>query len=392
MCGGKAERWSVELAAVLMAGCVTPFGMPRRAELDPAQAAALRLSAVGGESTFCPNSAPIQLRAEVTTTSGAVLTTWAAGESGEGRLDFDRFEWAAAPGQVDREGRLRMPADPFALVDRSVVVTARVAGKPAVKASLELRPTWRCGGAIGAGGQPGAGGFSGGSGVAGRAGQPGSEDAQAQHGEPGARGQDGSSGEPGQAGPAVAVAVALADTPAGRLVLVRVGDAAYLFDPAGDPFVVVAGGGSGGAGGDGGSGGFGGSGGDTNAASGGPGNGGDGGDGGDGGPGGDGGDGGAVRLRYDQRHPELVDLVRVESPGGEGGPGGGGGSGGPGGQGGTAPSGARGAAGRAGRPGPAGRPGRPGHIGPPVDARPADVRQLFADELARGLPIAVEGG
>jgi hypothetical protein len=400
---GKADWRSVQvavwpaLAAVILAACAGGFGEARRAELDPAQARSLALFAAGGEPRFCVNGSPPQLRAVVTLASGARLETWADGQSQEGKLGFERFEWSAAPGMVDGEGRLRLPADPFALLDRPARVTARVAGKPGVQASIELEPTWRCGGTAGAPGAPGPPGPPGAPGAPGRAGQPGSADNQAQHGELGGRGQEGGAGGPGASGTSTDVALAWVTASSGaRLILIRVAGggagraARFLFDPSGGPFTIAASGGDGGPGGDGGGGGAGGEGGDTSAEKGAAGNGSDGGDGGDGGRGGDGGDGGAVRVQHDARHPELIEAIRVDNRGGQGGSGGQGGPGGPGGRGGSSPSGVRGAAGRAGRGGHAGARGRPGRDGPPLDARPADVRRLFADELARAVPIQVD--
>jgi hypothetical protein len=368
-------------------------GGAERAELDAAQVTALEIGAVGGATAFCPGGPPLQLRAVVTTADGGKLETWAAGEPEEGKLGFDRFEWSASPGQVDALGRLAAPPDPFTLLDRPVTVTARVVGRSDLEAKLELPPNWKCGGVANVSGQAGGDGGPGAAGVPGRAGRPGTANTRAEHGELGERGQDGSVGGQGQPGHAVDVALAWVTTPKhGRLVLVRVGERSFLFDPTGEKFAVASTGGAGGKGGPGGAGGQGGEGGDTNADQGAAGNGSDGGPGGNGGKGGDGGDGGALRVQFDGRHPELVQAVRFESLGGPGGKGGAGGAGGRGGQGGISPTGMRGTAGRTGQTGQAGATGRTGQNGPPVDARPADVRQLFAEELGRGVPIAVEGG
>ena len=160
--------------------------------------------------------------------------------------------------------------------------------------------------------------------------------------------------------------------------------------PAGKKLRISATGGRGGQGGPGGTGGQGGEGGDAgvgdNPR---PGNGSDGGSGGQGGAGGQGGPGGTFQVQFDQAHPELVGLVVFENPGGEGGAGGQGGAGGRGGKPGTAPDGDRAAPGRTGNKGQSGGRGGAGQPGPRLDPRPADVRQLFAAEIGRGLPIEV---
>lgn len=380
-------------AAVFLSACATSSGVGRGADLDPAKVTAIEVAAVGGEAAFCPGGPPLQLKAIVTAEGGARLETWAAGEPEEGKLGFDRFEWSAAAGQVDAQGRLQPPADSLALVDHTVTVTARVVGKPDIEGKLELSPTWRCGGTADARGPLGHPGAPGMAGEKGRAGRPGGATGEAENGELGSKGQDAAAGGAGGAGPAVDVALAYVTTRKhGKLVLVRIGDRSYLFDPAGEKFHVRAGGGAGGQGGAGGPGGQGGEGGDTNGDKGRAGNGSDGGDGGAGGRGGAGGDGGAIRVQYDGNHQELLQSVVFESAGGPGGPGGAAGEGGRGGAGGNSPTGQRGTNGRTGHRGPSGGAGQPGRDGPAVDSRPGDVRQLFADEIGRGVPIDVGGG
>jgi hypothetical protein len=380
------------LAVLALGACVTPYSGPRLATFDPAQAKAVDLIAVGGARAVCPNGPPPQLKAVITLTDGRRLETWQSGESQEGRLGFDAFEWSASPGSVNQSGLLVLPPDPFALVDRTIAVTARVAGKPELESQLELTTRWDCGGHADARGPAGQSGQSGWSGSSGAAGRSGDATNAAGDGSPGEHGQDGGDGGPGQPGPAVEVALALVATQAsGQLVLVRVGSAHFLFDPKGEKFHVAADGGGGGSGGSGGSGGAGGPGGSNSVQGGGDGGrGGDGGNGGNGGRGGDGADGGSIHVRHDRRHPELLDRVTYSNGGGPGGSGGNGGFAGSAGSGGSSASGRKGVDGRAGQSGQSGSTGRSGRGGGPAEVQAADVRALFAEEIERGLPIAID--
>src|SRR5262245_31405924 len=157
---------------------------PRHATLEPARAVALELSAVGGATTFCPNAAPLQLHGVVTVDGGGKLETWVDGQSQDGRLGFEALTFTASAGQgVD--GKLILPSDPFALVDRKLAVTARVAGKPTLEAALSLTPVWNCGGSAEAAGPAGEPGRPGGDGVPGREGRSADGVSEAQNGEPG---------------------------------------------------------------------------------------------------------------------------------------------------------------------------------------------------------------
>jgi len=378
---------------LLLAGGCGPVG-PRYAKLDASKAKALDLVLVGGGSSFCATGDPPQLEAGVTTADGKRLETWSRGQRRDGTLEFDAFELSASLGVIDKEGVLRVGRDPFALLDRTIDVTAAVAGRPEISDSLRLTPTFDCGGVVNVSGDPGSGGYPGQAGVTGRVGQSGDSSRQATDGEPGGDGQDGGQGGPGQHAPAVEVALGYATSKThGRLVVMRVdvpsrgGTAAHmLVNPrAGKRFVVVARGGAGGVGGSGGGGGAGGAGGSNNVDDGG--NGGDGGRGGRGGDGGDGGDGGRVVVHYDARYPELQTMVAVVSAGGDGGAAGYGGSAGPAGTGGSSASGRAGTTGRAGVSGPPGVAGRQGRDGPQPSFTPVAAGELFSAELASGLPI-----
>lgn len=365
------------------------YRRPQLAKLDATKATAIDLIAVGGTRTFCPNDRPVQLKAVVTLADHRQVSTWQAGQSQEGRLGFNAFEWTSTLGMVDQSGYLRVPSDPFAVVDRTVTVTARVVGRPKLSSQVELTPTWDCGAVADARGDAGMSGAGGWSGQAGQVGRSGDSSTQATDGQPGDNGQSGGDGGPGGPAPTVDVSLAWVKTAAGtRLEVAVVGRAVYLFDPRGHKLTVVVDGGGGGTGGSGGAGGSGGSGGSNNIEGGGDGgNGGDGGDGGHGGRGGDGGDGGLIRVRYDAHHPELLDGVVYSNAGGPGGSGGRGGYGGSAGIGGSSASGRRGTDGRRGQPGQDGAPGRQGRQGPPADVQPADVRQLFGREIQAGWPI-----
>lgn len=385
------RSWLAAVAFAVACGGGSAGG-PRHATLDPGRTTALALTAVGGATTFCPNAAPVQLHAVVTVEGGSTLETWVDGQSQEGRLGFDAFAFTASAGEVV-DGKLVLPSDPFALIDRKLEITARVTGKPAVEAKLSLTPEWNCGGSAemtGAAGEPGA---RGGDGVPGREGRSADSVTKAENGEPGEKGLDGSAGRPGGPGPTIDVALGRIVTQThGELVLVRTSLRSYLFDPAGGPlggqFSIVARGGDGGAGGAGGTGGNGGDGGDTSAEGGLGGNGADGAPGGGGGRGGDGGPGGTIRIQFDSRHPELMQAVKLDNGGGKPGARGPAGKAGRGGRGGVSVTGQRGTDGRRGQPGQRGAAGSAGAAGPAVDARPADATSLFAGEIQRGVTIS----
>ncbi len=377
------------LFALLAAGGCFPQ-TPHLARLDAKKATAVDLILVGGSSSFCFYGRPAQMKAVVTLEDGKKVETWSSGTSREGKLGFDAFEWSSTYGVIDGQGLLRVPADPFAILEREIEVTVRVADRPELTSSVSVSPTFDCGAVLDMCGANGESGRSGSPGRAGRGGQSGDSSRQATDGENGGNGQDGGNGGPGGPGPRVEAVAGLVDSPRqGRLVLVRVGNHYALTDPrAGKPIVVVASGGAGGSGGRGGNGGNGGFGGSNNIEGGGDGgNGGDGGDGGRGGAGGDGGDGGSIVLYYDRNHPELADLVALSTEGGPGGSGGFGGYGGSPGPGGSSASGTKGTGGRSGVSGESGPSGRPGRAGGRAERVAAPLERLFGDEIAAGIPL-----
>lgn len=336
----------------------------------------------------------IPLRAGVTYKNGDRVASQLPGEPQRGRLRTSEFQWSASHGTIDELAVLRLPHDPLRWFDAPIEVRARVAAKPELAAVASFTPRFDCGGTVDLRGAPGA-----------RGGEL----------------EDGGSGAPG---PAVDVSLAyLNSSRSGRLVLVRVRrddqpPEYFVVAPESrpGPFVLDARGGDGGRGGQGmpgahgyagqpGAPGFGGP---TceETTPGGPGT--EGSPGGPGGPGrhgGDGGAGGQVMLRYDARFVELrgVVVVRVEGgaagEAGAGGPGGEGGNGGAGGQGGKLPVGcpgsyaASGDKGPDGADGPDGPPGSAGVAGPMgrIAESAEDVAALFADEIARGIPIVTGG-
>lgn len=353
------------------------------------------------EQRFCAY-APVALRALVTYNDGKEARSQMPGENQRERLRTSEFQWTSTHGAVDDAAVLRLSHDPLAWLDKPIRVSARVTARPEMIGERELAPRFDCGGTLDV------------------------------RGAPGARGGELEDGGPGAPGPVVDVSLAYLDSARGRLVLVRVtrereSPEHFVIDAthAQKPFVIDARGGAGGRGGQGMAGAYGypgtpgapGVDGPTGppgpdgarceaATPGTPGTaGGPGGPGGPGRHGGAGGPGGRATLRYDGRFPELATHVqiRVEAgaagESGAGGPGGRGGIGGAGGHGGKLPVGCpgsyaeSGANGPNGADGPAGQPGFRGPEGPTgtLERAPADVAQLFADEIARGVPIVTGG-
>jgi hypothetical protein len=375
----------------LVAACVNPY-VPKPATLEPARATAVDLIMVGGARTYCPHGDPLQVKAVVTLDDGSRLETWSSGTSRDGKLPFTELELSSSYGVVDDQGRLQVPADPFAAIDTEVTVTARLVQRPDLVAEVSVAPSFACGGVVAVAGDRGVSGRSGVDGRAGRTGQSGNSDRAATDGEHGGHGQDGGDGGHAGPGPELEVALGYVDSERhGRLVLVRVGRAYFLVDPEGQPFAVAARGGSGGSGGSGGRGGAGGAGGSNNVVGGGDGgDGGDGGAGGNGGNGGDGGEGGRITVYVDAAHPELRELIRFDTGGGYAGGAGSGGYGGSPGAGGSSADGQRGQTGRSGVSGQSGVAGRAGRDGPPPSFEAVPAARLFAEERRRGIPVAVD--
>lgn len=348
------------------------------------------------DGRFCAYQT-VPLRALVTYRDGKQAQSRIPGEKQRGRLRTSEFDWQSNRGAIDSAAVLSMPDDVLAWYDEPVEVRARVIARPELFGQASLRPRFDCGGTVDL------------------------------RGAVGARGGEAEDGGPGQDGPELHLAVAYLDSQRDeRLVLVRVDRADeqpeyFVIDGAGSraPFVIDARGGDGGKGGQGVAGMDGAPGVDGQAGPDAPScgdgaagqdgsNGEPGAPGGPGAKGGPGGNGGRVHIQYDGRYPELAELVRVRVEGGEGGahgPGGAGGSGGRGGAGGPGgkgnslgtggavcsagtdgPAGANGADGANGTAGPDGKPGAAGTAGE-VEVSAADVAELFAQELGRGLRI-----
>ncbi len=383
------------VCAVLFATACFPTG-PKYAKLDAKNVKAVDVILVGGGTTFCPSGDAPQVKVVATTRDGKRIETWTAGGGRDGKLDFTAFEWNVSAGALDAEGRYLSPADPFAVLDQEVTIQARVAGNPAVHGTLALSPTFACGGVAQFSGAGGETGTHGAQGRNGRGGESGNSDKQATDAERGQNGGDGRDGRAGADGPKVEVALGVVQSEKhGELVLARVTIAGsnlgryFLLDPKGQPLLVMAQGGRGGDGGSGGQGGSGGFGGSNDIVGGGDGgNGGDGGDGGRGADGADGGSGGEVTVRFDKRRPELKQIVRVDTSGGQGGSAGNGGMAGTPGPGGSSASGQRGEGGRVGVAGePGQRSGRRGADGPPARFSGEDPAKLFSGEMAQGVKI-----
>lgn len=375
------------LGITVLASCGGGYS---RLDVDKVQSVAVSIDDPQG---FCAYGA-VALRALVTYKDGKQVASQMPGENEDGKLRPTEFQWSASQGSVDELAVLRLAPDPLRWFDEPIEVNARVAARAELGGVTSLTPRFDCGGTVDL------------------------------RGAPGARGGELEDGGPGGPGPSVDVALAyMTSKRSGRLVLVRVQrdeqPAEYFVidaDQALEPFVLDAQGGKGGRGGQGFSGvdgfpgipGAPGVDGTTceSTSAGGPGS--EGGPGSPGGPGRNGGPGGAggqVTLRYDERFPELARLVEVRTGGGAsgeegpGGSGGRGGKGGAGGQGGKLPVGCPGstaAAGNNGPDGPAGPDGMTGVRGvegPPGELREAaaEVTALFADEIARGVPVETRG-
>jgi hypothetical protein len=383
---------------MVVTACLVACG-PRYQKLEVDKIKTVAVTIDDAEQRFCAY-APVALRAIVTYKDGGQARSRTPEDGERGHLRVSEFAWSTNHGTVNELAVLALPPDPLAWFDKAIQVSARVVAKPELGGESVVHPRFDCGGTVDL------------------------------RGEVGARGGETEDGGPGAPGPEVDVALAYVETAqAGRLVLVRVRrgeDPAEHFLVAAEgqqkAFVLDVRGGDGGKGGQGLAGYDG-----AYGQSGVPGR--DGGQcasgmrgtdgtagepGGPGGPGangGRGGPGGRVTVRFDARYPELPDLVQVLVDGGAageagpGGPGGRGGLGGAGGLGGKAGpkdaadpdcnpiDGAAGNAGAYGGDGRQGPDGKPGVAGPPgrVERAPADVATLFADEIARGIPVAGGG-
>ena len=318
----------------------------KRPKLHRLEVASIAVSSYDGTNTLCLGQ-PTLLRITATLADGTVLDT--ADPQG---LRLRDFEYAVELASVRRPGELWLENRGLELLDRTFRVEVQ-ARRTTLSAHTHLKPRFDCPVALDYRGAPGASGATGDGGPDGSPSQPGGG------------GGGGGPGRTGGQGPALVVEIGpIASQEGDDLVLVAIRQpgqpramrTVVLEPPSGHLDLDVSGG-PGGAGGSGGSGGDGGRGEEGTPS------GGNGGGGGAGGQGGHGGPGGHVVIRYDNRMPELVDVVRVQAQGGPPGSGGAGGSGGSGGyahSGGS--SGSRGADGAAGASGGQGPPGVVEHV------------------------------
>lgn len=379
------------LAAVSIVACGPSY---KKLKVDKIQSVAVTVE--DQQQRFCAYQ-PAPLRVVVTYRDGKQAQSRAPGEKSDGRLRRSEFQWSSNHGTIDSEAVLSLPGDPLAWFDEPIRVSALVIARPELVGETTLLPRFDCGGTV------------------------------RLEGAEGARGGEAEHGGPGEAGPELHVALGYVQPKrGGRLVLVRVQNGSeepehFIVAPRGPrtrQLVIDARGGAGGRGGQGVMGHAGTAGIDgqdgaagvecdgtpgqdgTEGEAGGPGD--------PGGNGGPGGRGGSVLVRYDARFPELPDQIQIRVEGGDGGllgpggPGGRGGKGGKGGKGGAgdpntgphgtnckAPDGHHGADGAHGSPGPAGTAGVAGAPGE-ISSSAADVAELFAEEMKRGIPIVTD--
>ncbi|MCA9673944.1 MAG: hypothetical protein KC464_02800, partial [Myxococcales bacterium] len=213
-----------------VAGCPRP---PQPAHVDPSQVTQLEIHAAGGATRYCPQGDALQLGGTVTTSDGKVIESWAPGASIEGRLPMTSFEWTTSWGSVDGDGRLRLPRDPIAALDRDVTIQARLVDRPDLVAELTVAPSYACGGTVGDSGVSGDSGWYGQDGARGQDGQSGTDDRAPTDGQDGGDGGGGGDAGDGGPGPSIDVALTRIETPRhGTLVAVRVvtasGDGFYL--------------------------------------------------------------------------------------------------------------------------------------------------------------------
>jgi hypothetical protein len=297
----------------------------RRLDETDYKGARLELAVSDGGANWCPSAPmPAQLRAILHAGEATLRTPIHKPEaaSNAGFLPQSSVVAVATGVTLGPDWVLVGPNKPsalLALMNKPAAVTAHLARQPAVTASLTLKTSFDCDQAVEFPGRTGRAG-----------------------------GKGGAHGEDGEAGLNVVVAVSYLHPPGGpKLVLVKAVPSQgipqnFVLTPGRRLGINVRGG--------------------------------DGGQGGEGrvagveftgGLGGDGGNGGEVEVRYDERSPELRDVVTVVNPGGKGGAPGAGAS--------------ASAAGRAGRP------------GPPAHYRKAEVEKVFADEIEDGLPVLRSG-
>jgi hypothetical protein len=297
------------------------------------------------------------------------LETWSGDPSTNriGKMGFDEFEFGSDQGTVDENGFFHPVADVLATADSGFKITTAYKENPGkFYFENEYKPDYRCITAVGGQGPHGEAGMSGSMGASGQSGSSGSSEKAGGAGGDGGAAGNGTSAGNGGPGPNLSAYATIVQTDQyDKLVLVRItGDVedTVLVHPD-RTLTIRATGGPGGMGGHGGQGGSGGSGGSGNPG----GQGGNGGAGGIGGNGGQGGPGGTIHFVYDERFPELAQVVHLDVSGGPAGGAGGAGAGGSGGSAGSA-QGEGAAAGTRGADGPGGQPGGPGIPGPDGEA------------------------
>ena len=233
-----------------------------------------------------------------------------------GKMGFEQFEFVSSHGDVDENGYFHANPDVLATAATGFSIATKYRENPSeFSFDQNYEPTYSC--IVGAGGmgEVGQAGQYGASGPGGKTGESGGSDGAGGQGSAGGAGGNGSDGSHGAAGPVITAYATVVKTPFyDHLGILRVtGDRedVVLFDLK-STLSLSAVGGSGGPGGDGGSGGSGGAGGSGYAG----GTGGNGGPGGVGGNGGNGGPGGQVTLVYDDRFPELANVIQLDASGG----------------------------------------------------------------------------
>jgi hypothetical protein len=157
------ERQSgVRLRSILFPGCFVGLlaacgpAAPRPARLDASKATAIEVTTVANARRFCPGGEAIQLAVAVALSDGKRLDTWSPGETRDGKLPFNVFEYTTTWGQVDGDGFVRLPDDSIAAIGRTVEVEVRISERPDLVGKVSLEPDFGCGGTLGglgAGGQ-----------------------------------------------------------------------------------------------------------------------------------------------------------------------------------------------------------------------------------------------
>jgi hypothetical protein len=264
----KITRLAVVAFSVLaLSGCTSiQLALGLRMRLTDVPVSAVTVTQFKGPGIAPGKSS--RLVAVATTTEGKELVTEGAGR---GKVLWDSFDIETSVVQMNRKGRVTLPADPRISEGLTPHLRMTVKGHPDVTAELDIPVRYDAHFTADYSGAPGADGAKGSDGNAGYDGAPGSTDPKDP--KPGGSGGDGESGgngengQPGEAGEHVDVWVTRKETNGRSLLQVKVAGSSeqlFLVDPNGGSLVVKADGGAGGAGGAGGQGGRGGSGGAGN--------------------------------------------------------------------------------------------------------------------------------